>query len=288
MLRRLALFSCLLFGVSAFAQQASVTGTLSPYANGFVQEQSTGSSASINGQGFFRIPITSTPQHTFTVTPVSGGYFIPFTLTVTVATNGNTDISQQLLASLPIPNPFLIPALLVQTTSVNIAGLQYVWPVVHAAGCLLNDGSGNLSWGTSGCGGGSSGISTIGVTTANGVSGTSSGGLNPRLTVTLGNITPSSITINNSGQPTQWSFVPSGTATTVVAGAVTIGAPDSVSTAFLSKLPSAPPTGTSTGVLTGTNDGNAKVTHAYVIGATADCAASTTLHFTNGVFTGCS
>lgn len=47
-------------------------------------------------------------------------------------------------------------------------------------------GSGDLT-----VGGGT--VNTIGITTANGVSGTSSGGTDPRLTVTLGEITPSSV-----------------------------------------------------------------------------------------------
>jgi hypothetical protein len=44
------------------------------------------------------------------------------------------------------------------------------------------------------CSGSGGSVNTIGVTTANGVSGTSSGGADPRLTITLGDITPTSVT----------------------------------------------------------------------------------------------
>lgn len=42
-------------------------------------------------------------------------------------------------------------------------------------------------------GGGGGAVNTIGITTANGVSGTSSGGSDPRITVVLGDITPTSV-----------------------------------------------------------------------------------------------
>ena len=55
-------------------------------------------------------------------------------------------------------------------------------------------------------------VKTIGVTTANGVSGTSSGGTTPNLTITLGNITPTSI--STIIKPTTMAQTPSGTAGT--------------------------------------------------------------------------
>lgn len=48
-------------------------------------------------------------------------------------------------------------------------------------------------------GGGASGMSSIGITPANGITGVSSGGLDPRLTITLGDITPSSIDVSGDG-----------------------------------------------------------------------------------------
>jgi hypothetical protein len=54
------------------------------------------------------------------------------------------------------------------------------------------------SWQGIGTGGGGGTVTAIGVTTANGVSGSSSGGATPNLTITLGAITPTSITMSGA------------------------------------------------------------------------------------------
>jgi hypothetical protein len=278
MLRRLAFL--LFFSVSPIiAQQASITGTLTPYANGQVTEQGSGNSATINGQGFFRMPITSVPNHTLTLSPVSGSFFTVFSISVSVATNGNTDVSQQLLAAMPIPNPFVVASLLVQTTSINIAGLQYTWPTSHAVGCLTNNGTGALLWLSCGS---SSGISSISVNTANGISGTSSGGNTPTLTLQLGDINPTSVTVNNTTQPTQWDYVPTSHATVVKTGTASIGT-DTVNTGGVYLLPQAP----ASGFYYGTNN-TGKVTHTYINGFSGTCGPSQTATVVNGLITGCS
>lgn len=166
-------FLCLLLlSCSALAQQTVVTGTLVPYANGNIVETMNGvqvGSGPINGQGVFTILVSSVPNHTFTLSSVPGSVYAPFTLTVTVGTNRTTDISQQLIAAMPIPNPFIVPSLLVQTPDVNIFGVQYAWPSSSASGPLCNDGENNLVWG--GCGGGGSPFITS--LTTNGTSGPS-------------------------------------------------------------------------------------------------------------------
>jgi hypothetical protein len=66
----------------------------------------------------------------------------------------------------------------------------YVW--------TATDTVGNGSW-QAATGGGGGGVSSIAVATANGVSGTSSGGSNPSLTMVLGDITPTSVTATTGG-----------------------------------------------------------------------------------------
>lgn len=153
MLRRLV-FLLLLSGSPVLAQSTFITGTLAPYANGFVVESASGNSANINGQGFFKIPVTNTPNHTLTLTP-NGSTFSPFSVSVVVAINQTTDVSTTLLQNMPIPNPFPVQALQVKTAYLSINGLQYIWPTTQVPGCLLNDGNGNISWSNSGCGSGS-------------------------------------------------------------------------------------------------------------------------------------
>jgi len=92
-------------------------------------------------------------------------------------------------------------------------------------------------------GGGSGGaVDTIGITPANGVSGTSSGGADPRLTITLGDITPTSVTVTDTTKPTQTNYTPTAHATAPKAGAASIGV-DAVDVANVTLLPRAPGSG---------------------------------------------
>lgn len=184
MLRRYLLL--LLLAVSpVLAQSTYITGTLASYANGFVVESASGNSANINGQGFFTIPVANVPNHTLTLTP-NGSTFSPFSVSVVVAINQTTDVSTTLLQNMPIPNPFPVQALQVKTAYVSINGLQYRWPTTQVAGCLLNDGNGNLGWSSSGCSSSSPGfpfpLGTSSITSAgpnNSVSGLTVNGVSP-------------------------------------------------------------------------------------------------------------
>lgn len=304
MLRRLVVL-LLLSGSPVLAQSTFITGTLAPYANGFVVESASGNSANINGQGFFKMPVTNTPNHTLTLTP-NGSTFTAFSVSVVVAINQTTDISTTLLQNMPIPNPFPVQALQVKTAYVSINGLQYLWPTTQVAGCLLNDGNGNVSWSSGGCGGGSSGfpfplgstsissagpntsvsgltvdgvtpttfgfldatssiqnqlnarITTIAIANANGISGSSSGGATPSLTLALGAITPSAVTVTNPGVATQWNWAPTSHATAAIAGNYSLGV-DSIVTGYVET----PATGPGTGVMYGTASGT-KVARTYV------------------------
>lgn len=76
------------------------------------------------------------------------------------------------------------------TRNANFHDIVNLWSGC-VAGYLAFDGSCSTSTG--------SGITSIGITTANGVSGTSSGGSTPNLTITLGAITPTSIQLPGGG-----------------------------------------------------------------------------------------
>ena len=79
----------------------------------------------------------------------------------------------------------------------NFSGTQGAtgYGIRNNAGTMEFKNSGG-SWQAISAGGGGGIVNTIGVTTANGVSGSSSGGANPSLTITLGAITPTSITMS--------------------------------------------------------------------------------------------
>lgn len=85
-------------------------------------------------------------------------------------------------------------------------------------------------------------VNTVGVADANGVSGTSSGGADPQLTLELDDITPKSVTVTDSTKPTQTNFTPTTHATLVKAGAASIGV-DAVDVANVTLLPRAPGSG---------------------------------------------
>ena len=68
--------------------------------------------------------------------------------------------------------------------------IQALAPNAGATECLTQTSSGAPAWGSCGSSGT---VTTIGVTTANGVSGTSSGGATPSLTISLGAITPTTV-----------------------------------------------------------------------------------------------
>lgn len=100
-------------------------------------------------------------------------------------------------------------------------------------------------------------VTAIGVTTANGVSGTSSGGATPNLTISLGAITPSSVSIPGDGtHAAQLSLYPNTTLPTLTTGDFSILGPNAASiTAFAWQAPTA--TNASSGVLhVGAQSGN--------------------------------
>ena len=90
----------------------------------------------------------------------------------------------------------------------------------------------------SACGGGTGTVTSIGVATANGVSGTSSGGATPSLTITLGAITPT--TVNGL-------TITTSTGTLTIPNGVTLTGPASSGTALISGGPLGTP---SSGTLT--------------------------------------
>lgn len=80
-----------------------------------------------------------------------------------------------------------------------LTGADLPLATVSLFGAVKPDGTTiTISGGVISAVGGGGSVATIGVTTANGVSGTSSGGANPLLTIALGAITPSSISLNGS------------------------------------------------------------------------------------------
>jgi hypothetical protein len=91
-------------------------------------------------------------------------------------------------------------------TVVTVGTTAYVATSAHTSGSTTQPGTG-ASWATvwavlSGGGGGGGTVTAVSVATANGVSGTSSGGATPALTLTLGAITPTSVngvTFTNGG-----------------------------------------------------------------------------------------
>ena len=178
MLQRLLILLCLC--VPAFAQQNIVVGTLVPYAQGSIAQTRNGQTLQtgpINAVGTFQMTVDSPLTQTFYLTAPSGSVYAPFSVTVTL-NPGTTNITAELIAAMPIPNPFIIPALQVTTDAVTVNGVHYFWPLIQAAGPLCNDGNGNLTW--SGCGGAgsftaltgdASSTSTGGATTVLGLKG---------------------------------------------------------------------------------------------------------------------
>ncbi len=138
------------------------------------------------GDGVFTVANTQTLNRTYTF-PDANATMLTTNATVTVA-QGGTGIGT--LASNGVLYGNGTGA--VQALAVN-AG---------ATLCLTQTTSGVPTWGA--CGGGGK-VTAIGVTTANGVSGSSSGGTTPNLTITLGAITPTSVNsvvISGSTTPT--------------------------------------------------------------------------------------
>lgn len=151
--------SLFLLAISCAAiAQNSVTGTILPYATGTITELQSGSPISraiINTQGFFTIPIDSTTSHVFSVNPIGGSAYFPYSVTVTTKSAGTTDITAALLAAMPLPRASIFPAINVLTKGVMINTVQYYFPSTQSSGCLGNDGVGNISWvACSGSGGG--------------------------------------------------------------------------------------------------------------------------------------
>lgn len=102
----------------------------------------------------------------------------------------------------------------------------------------------NGTWGTVG-GGGTGTVSTVSVVTANGVSGSvANPTTTPAITLTLGAITPSSVTIPSDGvHAQQLSLVGQTTAPTIPANASGfIGPPSASFTSYFVQLPSTAPT----------------------------------------------
>lgn len=166
-MKRLGPFFLVMLASAVAFGQSTITGVIKPYSGGSVTATtgSVRSSAPIDQQGNFSIPVISNPNtHLITFVPQGGSAYSQFSITIT-AGPGVTNITAQAAAAIPPPVPYMVAALQVNTAYVTINGVQYVFPMTQASGALCNDGSGNLSW--TGCGGGgSSGFPiTIGSTT---------------------------------------------------------------------------------------------------------------------------
>lgn len=83
------------------------------------------------------------------------------------------------------------------SVTVNSSGANTICTITAGSSatvtCILTSGTTNTSWSYSLIQNSAGYVTSIGVTTANGVSGTSSGGSTPSLTITLGAITPTSV-----------------------------------------------------------------------------------------------
>lgn len=144
----LALCVCL----PSFAQQAKITGNIPQYANGQVRDVSgtvINTTATINANGAFSMNVTSVPNHTLVVVPVSGSSYSQYSVNVTIAPSGTTDVTQTLLQNMPLPSMTMFPAVGITSPLLGINGLSYSWPPSQTAGVLNNDGNGNLSWSAS-------------------------------------------------------------------------------------------------------------------------------------------
>lgn len=137
-----------------------------------------------------------------------------------------------------------------------------------------------------GGGGGVGTVTAVSIATANGFSGSSSGGATPALTIIAGAITPTSVTVGAGGGVAGAVWSTQGTAPTPVANSVSYYAPASVPTAYGISFPSAPTTGVvfRTGVsspqaetiVAATGTGNAVLSDSPTLTGTA-LAASLTL-----------
>lgn len=94
-----------------------------------------------------------------------------------------------------------------------------------------------------GGGGGVGTVTAVSIATANGFSGSSSGGATPALTIIAGAITPTSVTVGSGGGVAGAVWSTQGTAPAPVANSVGYYAPTSVPTAYGISFPSAPTTG---------------------------------------------
>lgn len=157
--------SCLMaIIIPAFPQ--TVTGTVLPYANGYVYAKQVESGVvspivPISISGFFSMTLIPNREYMIYVNSIQGSVYASFSVDFAAnPSSGFVDITASLFAEMPEPSPTQFPALAVLTRFINIANLQYNWPVAQTSGCIFNDGSGNLSF-VACSGGGGAGVTSI-------------------------------------------------------------------------------------------------------------------------------